>query len=122
MEEETGEYAWDRQRDFCLEIYERERAEGSELIAIGRVDHHRLGNRCHQRKAVDHPRGDALLAPSFLAVVEHLGRAVFRRGVAPAQAIAIDEYYATHNTPIIHPRLDMALGKKRPKPFRLCVR
>lgn len=34
MEEDTGEYAWDRQRDFCLEIFERERAEGTELIAI----------------------------------------------------------------------------------------
>jgi hypothetical protein len=25
MEEDQSEYAWDRQRDFCLEIYERER-------------------------------------------------------------------------------------------------
>ena len=35
--------------------------------------------------------------PTFPAVVERLGRAVFRRRVAPAQAIAIDEYYATQN-------------------------
>lgn len=34
MEEDQSEYAWDRQRDFCLEIYEREKAEGTELIAI----------------------------------------------------------------------------------------
>lgn len=74
-----------------------------------------IRNRCLRLKAGHHAREDALLAP---AVVVRLGRAVFLGGIAPRQAIAIDEDYATQNTPAIDARLAMAHGRKRPKPVQ----
>lgn len=42
--------------------------------------------------------------------------------MAPPQAIAIDEDYATQHPPIIDPRLAMALRKEGLKPLHLLVR
>jgi hypothetical protein len=59
-----------------------------------------------------HPGEDSLVAPSLPSVVKGFRRAILPGGVAPPQAVAIDEDYAAQDTPVIDPRLAMALGKK----------
>jgi len=46
------------------------------------------------------------------AAVRWFNRTILLRGIAPSQPIAIDEYYATQNTPIINARFAMALGEE----------
>lgn len=65
------------------------------------VDHHGLLFAMSGGQTGDHPGKDALVAPM---VVEGLMRAVFRRRIAPPQAIAIDEGYPAQDAPFArHP-------------------
>lgn len=81
-------------------------------LQIGRVDHHRLGDRRLCRQAVHHPGKDALFAPPLPTVVEGLRRAILPGGITPPQAVAIDEDNPAQNAPVVDARLTMALREE----------
>ena len=89
---------------------------------MGGIDHHRAQvasfvGQCHQ-----HPREHPHPVPADPAIVEGLGRTVGRGGVAPAQAVAVDEDDATENAPVIHPATTARLRKEQRHPSQLRVR
>jgi hypothetical protein len=49
------------------------------------------------------------IAPPFPTVIEGLVRAIFLGRVSPPQAIAIDEYNATQDAPVINAELAVGL-------------
>lgn len=67
------------------------------------IDHDRRRVHRFGRKPFDYLGEHPHLTPTFPAVVECVGPAVFLRCVAPAQPIAIDEYYPAQNATIIDP-------------------
>jgi hypothetical protein len=67
-----------------------------------------LGGQAHHD-----PGEDAIVAPALPAVIEGLCQAIFPRGVAPSQPVAVDEDYAAEHAPIINTRRAMALRGKR---------
>jgi len=86
------------------------------------IHHHRVGPSSLGGQFQQHPREDPHPAPADPAVVERLRRAVDRRRIPPAQAIAIDKDYPAQNLPVIDPRLATRLREKRPQPRHLLVR
>ena len=88
---------------------------------VGRVDHDDLLLTVVGGQPLHHPSEHPYVAPSLLAVIKRLRRAILPWGVAPAQAIAIDENDAAQNTPVVDTRLAMALREKRPEPVHLLV-
>ena len=91
-------------------------------LQIGRIDHDRLVRGVFGSQADHHPGEYAVVAPALPAVIKGLGRTVLPGRVAPPQAIAIDEYYAAQNAPVVGAGLAMALGKERPLPLHPRVR
>jgi hypothetical protein len=87
--------------------------EGALFAAFYGQEHDWDNAEC--RESLHHLSEDAHVAPTLPAVVEGLHRAVFFRSIAPPQPIAIGEYYATQNAPVIHARLAMDLRKERLK-------
>lgn len=80
---------------------------------ICRIDHDRrvlgpFGGQAHHD-----PGEDSVVAPALPAVIQSLGRAVFLRCIAPPQPIAIDEYYAAEDAPIIDAGFAMTFRKER---------
>jgi hypothetical protein len=78
-------------------------------LEIGHVDYHRLRNGS---RTIDHRGEDTFVDPPLSMIVEGLRQAGFFRRIEPPQPIAIDEDYAAQNTPVIHARLTVALGKE----------
>ena len=68
-----------------------------------------------------HPGEDALVAPTFPAVVESLVRAVFLRRIAPAQTIAINKDYPAQHPPVIDAGFAMRLWEEGLKTRHLGV-
>ena len=91
-------------------------------LEIRRVDHDGLLIGALGGQSLHHPGEDPHVTPSLPTVVERLRRAILARGVAPTQAITIDEDYSAQNAPIIHPRLAVAPREERPQPLHLLVR
>lgn len=90
-------------------------------LEVSGIDHDGLVISGFRRQPFHDLSKHAHVAPPFPAIVERLGRAIFRWCIAPTQAIAIDEDNATQNTPIIDAWLAMALRKIWPEPCRLLV-
>lgn len=91
-------------------------------LKIGRIDHDRLVRGVFGSQADHDPGKYAVVAPALPAVIGGLGRTLLPGRVAPPQAIAIDEYYAAQNAPVVDAGLAMALGKERPQPLHLRIR
>ena len=81
--------------------------------ALGRAG--RLGQ--HGKDAREH----AAAGPADVAVVERLVRAIDRRGVAPAQAVALNVNDPAENTPVICPRFATRARKQRCNALDLLV-
>ena len=91
-------------------------------LEVGRVNHDRPMLGALGGQSLHNPREDPQVTPLLPTVVERLRWAILARGIAPTQAIAIDEDYATQHAPIIYTRLAMALRKERLPPLHLLVR
>lgn len=74
-------------------------------LDVGAVDHDRLAVRSRPRQLIEDTREDPHARPADELVVKRLVRAVDRRRVAPAKAIALDENDPAQNLAVIHPRL-----------------
>ena len=90
-------------------------------LQVGRIDHEGLLLGALGGQSLHHPREDPHVTPPLPTVVERLRRPILTRGIAPTQAIAIDEDYAAQHAPIIYTRLAMALREERPQPLHLLV-
>jgi hypothetical protein len=90
-------------------------------LQIGRVDHDDFLLTAFGGQPFHHPGEDPHVAPSLPAVVERLGRTILPWRIAPPQPIAVDEDYPAQHTPVIDPRLAVALRKERPQPLHLLV-
>ena len=92
-------------------------------LEIGRVDHDGLA-LCSLRhsQAFHHLEKDALVTPTFPAVIKRLGGAIFLWRIAPPEAVAVDENDAAQNASIINALATMALGEVRLKASHLLVR
>ncbi len=88
-------------------------------LEIRRVDHDNLLLTAFGGQTLHHSREDPHVAPPLPTIVERLRRSIFSRGIAPPQAIAIDEDYPAQHPPIIYPRLAMAPWKERLQPLHL---
>ena len=78
-------------------------------LQMGRIDHQRVRASTLIRQSEEHFCEDALLAPPFPTAVKCLVRPIFLRGIAPSQAIAIDEDNATQNPPVVNTGFAMGL-------------
>ena len=78
-----------------------------------RVDHDRLVLGNSGGEADHDPSEGPVVAPAFPTVVESLRRTVFLQRITTAQAIAIDEDYATENPTAIDAEFAMAVGAER---------
>ena len=87
-------------------------------LQTGRIDPDRLVRGVFGSQTDHDPGEDAVVAPALPA---GLGRTVLPGRVAPPQAIAIDEYYADQNAPVVDAGLAMAFGKERPQPLHLRI-
>jgi hypothetical protein len=88
-------------------------------LEVGRVDHHDFLLAAFGGQSLHHPGEDPHVAPPLPPIVERLGRSILPRRVTPSQPVAIDEDYAAQHTPVIDPRLAMALWKERLQPLQL---
>ena len=77
------------------------------------IDHQRISPSALIGLFQKHPSEDPLLAPSLPPAVKRLVWPILRRRIAPTQAIAIDEYYATQHPLVVHARFAMGLRKKK---------
>jgi len=89
-------------------------------LEIGRVDHdgHALCSLGHSQ-AFHHLEKDALVTPTFPAVIKRLGRAIFLWRISPPEAVAVDENDAAQNASIINALATIALGEVRLKTSHL---
>lgn len=88
-------------------------------LEVGRIDRNCLVIGGLSGQPGHDPRKHTHIAPPLPTVVECLGWAIFARRIAPAQPVAIDEYYAAQNTFVIDTGNAMALGKERAKTYHL---
>lgn len=88
-------------------------------LEAGRADDDGLLVATLGGQSLHHPRKDPHVTPLLPAVAEGLGRAILPRRIKLTQAIAIEEYYAAQNAPIIRTRLAMALREERRQPLHL---
>ncbi len=90
-------------------------------LHVGRVDHEDLLFAAFGSQPFHHAGEDPHIAPPLRSVVERLGWTILMGRIAPPQPIAIDEDYAAQNSPVIDPRLAMALREERLQPLHLLV-
>lgn len=90
-------------------------------LQMGGIDHHSRPPPVLSGQAHHDPGEDASIAPTFLSVVECLVGAILPWGVAPPQAIAIDENNAAQDSPVIEPGLAVRLRKIRIKMRHLLI-
>ena len=81
-------------------------------LQMGRIDHQRVSSAALIRQFQKHPGEDTFLAPPLPSAIKGLVRPILRRRIAPASAIAVDEYYAAHYPPVVHTRLAVGLWEK----------
>jgi hypothetical protein len=79
---------------------------------MGRIDHQRVRAATLIRQPEEHFCDDAFLAPPFPTAENCLVRPIFLRGIAPSQAIAINEDNATQNPPVVNTGLATGLREK----------
>jgi len=77
-----------------------------------RIDHQHISPSALIGQFQKHPSEDPLLAPSLPPAVKRLVWPILRRRIAPTQAIAIDEYYATQHPLVVTRGLPWDFGKK----------
>ena len=82
-------------------------------LQMGRIDHQRirlaaLGRQCGKNAVKDHHT-----APADKPVVDRLVRAIVRRGITPAQAVADHKDDAADDAPVIDPGNPMRQWKIR---------
>jgi hypothetical protein len=79
-------------------------------LKVGSLDHYDPFLTMTRRQPDHHLGEDPLITPPLPTVVDCLVRSIVPRGIAPPQAIAIDEDYPNQNRPVINRRLAMGFG------------
>ena len=80
-------------------------------LKVGSLDHRGPFLTMIRRQPDHHLGEDPLVTPPLPTVVDCLVPPILPRGIAPPQAIAIDEDYLAQNRPIINRRLAMEFGE-----------
>ena len=81
-------------------------------LEVGCVNHQRVGAAALIGQFEKHSGEDTLVAPAFPTAVERFVWTVLCRRIAPAQAVAIDEYYTAQHHLVVHTGLAVRLREK----------
>ena len=80
-------------------------------LKVGSVEHYGPFLTMIRRQPNHHLGEDLLVTPPLPTVVDGLVQPILPRGIAPPQAIAIDEDYPAQNRPVINTTLAMGFGE-----------